>query len=747
MLFAGAEGYAQGGKVRFTPGGGFWAGPQEPKIQYRGPGVIHYTTDGSTPTAASARYPAEPIYVDRPTVVRAAAFDPASGRALTPVAGASYLIGERAGKLLTLSVGIDPWRLYDRTHGWLRPGPGADPDDWRQAGANFWTHREHPAHLSLLETDGREVFAATVGYRLFGGMSRLEPQKSFSLSVRKRYGAPKIDYPVFGPGGKDDFRFLVARNGGSDWGRSYLRDALLTGLLQDPSWDLERQAARPVRVFLNGRYHGVYHLREKINVRYLQDRHPGVHRDSIDLLEHQHTVKHGSLGAYRELLRVLGSRDPARPEDFAAIERRMDTDNFMRLQIAQTFFDNRDAGGNIRYWRPQRPGGRFRWILYDVDQGFGLHQDGQYRNNTLDFYTDPAGPSWPNPPWSTFVHRRLLRNADYRRQFVNRSLDYLHTDFAAPTVLAALDRRVAELEPEMPRHLERWGRSAAHWRAHLRRLREFATHRPAHLREHLRAFAGGGADVDVHLSAGPGGSILLNENLAIRGEFHGSYFAGLPVSVRPVADPGHRFAGWADEDQRHARFEPVRHELADRVIINEVCPRGGGGGDWLELHNRGEEVADLSGWQLHDGSGRPPFRFPNGQLLEAGDYLVVCRKPDKFRRHHPRAHHVIGGLPFGLNRRADRLGLYSRGGAYVNTVAWDLPPQDSAFVLALLLPGLDNTVAGNWRAEPGRGTPAAANPRHLVSAVISRQGYWLRIGVGVSVLLLLALLRVRKDNS
>jgi len=45
----------------------------------------------------------------------------------------------------------------------------------------------------------------------------------------------------------------------------------------------------------------------------------------------------------------------------------MDIDNYQRLQIAQTYFDNRDAGGNIRYWRPQTPGGRWRWILYDVE--------------------------------------------------------------------------------------------------------------------------------------------------------------------------------------------------------------------------------------------------------------------------------------------------------------------------------------------------------------------------------------------
>ncbi len=677
------------------------------------------------------------------------------GQAVHPGDGAQDAKSSTKHALITIRVTIDHDRLFHPRTGWFVAGHGADPNHWKQPGANFWTRREHPARVSIALPDGTEVFRDSLGFRMFGGMSRLHPQKSFSLSARKQYGAKKIDYPLFGPEGEPDFRFLVLRNGGSDWGRSYLRDALLTGLLRDDSWDLERQAARPAVVYLNGRYWGVYQLREKINARFLSDRF-AVPPDSLDLLEHQGTVKRGNGRAYRQFLAVLASCDPARPADMRKLSRLMDVDNYMRLQIAQTYFDNRDAGGNIRFWRPRRPGARWRWILYDVDQGFGLHREGAAATNTIEFYTEANGPAWPNPPWSTLLQRRLLRNDHYRQTFANRMLDYLQTDFAPAAVLHQIDARVAELEAEMPRHLDRWDREERFWYLHLDRLRTFARDRPAHLREHLRALVNGGPDQRLQLRAGSGGHVLLNENLKIREPYAGRYFSNLPVRLEAVPELGYRFAGWAGTeattavleltlDREHrleATFEPLRHELADRVIINEVCPRGGGSGDWVELYNRGETAADLRDWILADGSGKR-FRLP-ATVLEPGDYLVICRRVEKFRERFRGSYNVVGGLPFGLSRRADRLGIYSRRGAYVNEVSWALEPRDSAFTLALVLPGLDNREAANWAVETGAGTPNLPNPDHLVTAVFDNQDYWLRIGIGLSVLLLIGVWQVRR---
>jgi hypothetical protein len=751
---AGAVDGLEGKEDTISPSAGFYNRAVEVSL----PPGAHYTQDGSTPTAKSPAYE-NPVYVDRTTVVRYANFDD-EGKQVGFVYGATYFIGEPETRLLTMSIGVDPWRLFDGTNGWFRAGPGADPGHWKKPGANWWTRREHPVHLDLLEADGKAVHSSTVGFRMFGGMSRLHPQKSFSLSARKSYGKKRIKHRLFGEEGPKSFQFLVARNSGSDWNRSYLRDALLTDLLQNDSWDLDHQAARPIQVYINGKYWGVYHLREKINPQFIADRHDIDDKETIDLLEHQQTVKHGRIADYRNLLRFVETHDLSVPDNYRQLGEEMDIANYQRLQIAQTYFDNRDAGGNIRYWRDRSaPASKWRWILYDVDQGFGLHSDSAYQRNTLEFYTEANGPSWPNPPWSTFLQRKLLTNDDYRTSFVNRSLDYLATDFSPGNVKIAIQRRVTELKYDMPRQLKRWKGKAKHWELHLDRLRNFASQRPIHFREHLRAFFAGGADVSVTVIASPGGYIELNHNLTIDEEsFAGSYFQNHPLHLRAAAHLGFKFVGWEGgssdplqkinlKDGRSANwkalFEPVENPLAGQLVLNEICPRSKSSGDWVEIHNRSAETVDLTGWQLSDGAHQ--IHLP-GTRISGGDYLVICRDLVRFQQVYPSAHNVVGGLDFGLDKKNETLGLYDADGAFINQISYTVNQPDSSFVLALIRTDLDNKNPANWTSIPGYGTPCAANPEELKTTVLSTQDYWLRIGIGLGFLGLVVLLRVMRGG-
>ena len=166
--FVGADAGAMGSfaGTELPAPAGFYAQPVTVTL----PAGVRYTLDGSTPDGRSLLAEA-PFTLRKTTVVRYAAFD-AAGLRITPVEGATYFIDEPATRLATLSIGIDPWRLFDRVNGWFVAGPGADPGHWKQPGANWWTNKEHPAHFDLIETDGTAAFSGTVGFRMFGGMSR-----------------------------------------------------------------------------------------------------------------------------------------------------------------------------------------------------------------------------------------------------------------------------------------------------------------------------------------------------------------------------------------------------------------------------------------------------------------------------------------------------------------------------------------------------------------------------------------------
>lgn len=733
--------------VDFEPGSGFYRGGVEVELRAPGAEAIFYTLDGSEPTRHALRY-REALVLYKSTVIRATAFR--DGKAVRSF-GATYLIDEPETTFPVVSVAMNPDRWFHPRYGLFRAGGEVSEEDWKMPGANFWSRREYPAHFDIFETDGQPVFSGTAGFRLFGGMSRLFKQKSFSISCRKEYGQKRIDYPVFGDSGPKDFKYLVLRNSGSDWSKSHFRDGLMTRVAAPMG--LDQQAFRPAHVYLNGTYWGIYNLREKINRTFLADHHD-LDRDSVDLIEHYLTRKHGSTLHYRRLIRYLDTHPTDRPDVWAEVQRRMETDNFLQLQIAQVYFDNRDAGGNIRFWRPQTEDGRWRWILFDTDFGFGLHQPEAWNFNTLQFLTTADGPAWPNPPWSTFILRRMLANPAFRQSFVDRFCDHLNLTFAPARVEHLLDSLTAVYRPEIDRQFQRWGMRPTTWDAHLERIRAFARQRPAVVREHLRTYFAAGPDRELSVAVGTGGRVWINDHLELPPEgLSGTYFASSRVQLRAMPAYGYRFVGWegVPAQQRRLRdiwvdlsapearflravFEPYVHPLRDEIVINEVCPKSKFTGDWLELYNRGDSTADLRDWVVTDH--RHEFRLP-GVTLAAGDYLVICRDLERFRRVHPTAYNVIGGLDFGIHKRGERLGLYSRDGAVVDVMEFRVPTQDTSFSYALLQPDMDNSLARNWHLYPGHGSPARANPYFLSTYVQSTQRYWLRYGVAIGLVLVI----------
>lgn len=742
--------------LEYSVPGGFYESSQI--VELRCPGAkIFYTLDGSAPDGYAQRY-RKPIKISKTTVLRAIAY---KDKLKTKGYGHTYLIDEPASTLPVVSVAITPSVLFDSETGLYMQGPDAIDSLWTKDGANFWSKREVQVSTEIFETDGKAEFRSITGFRLFGGMSRLFPQKSMTIVARDRYGKKHFKHRIFGKDGDKKYKFLVLRNSGSDWGKSHFRDGLMTGLLKD--WDLETQNFRPAHVYLNGEYWGIYNIREKVN-RYFVQSHADVDKDSIDLIEHRRTTKRGSRRHYLKMIRFIEEADLSDPVQYNYLNTQMDIDNFMDYQIAQIYFDNRDAGGNIKFWRPQTEAGRWRWILYDTDWGFGLHNKKAYENNSLAFHTEPDGPAWPNPQWSTLILRKLLENTEFKKRFIVKFTDYLNTSFAPETVLARIDEIYNTIKPEMPRHLKRWRLSERRWKEHVGRLRDFAEERVKHVRFHLSERFPTGNLVSVTVRSNHGGQVILNENIDIRNNhFSGLYFENLPVRLTAIPDFGYRFSHWegvlkGEKDHTMeivlegknlhnitAVFEKYEHPLAGQIMINEISCNNKKTGDWVELYNDSKETVNLRDWYFTDK--KRYFNLPNVNI-RSKSYLIVCEDSIAFQKHFPKITNVAGNFGFGLGKRRERVGLFDSHGASIDSVAYDVPPTDSIFTLGLLLPFLDNGNADNWEMNMGKGTPNRPNPYYLESSIKADQEWWMRLGVGIGVFICgLLLLMMRKKRT
>ena len=738
----------------FSPKGGFY--DNDIQVELNCPGAkVFYTTDGSQPNSKSTRYK-EPIDIKKTTVLRAVAY---KNKRRSKYIGHTYFIDEPESSFPVVSLGIDPSTLFDPESGLYMKGATVDTT-WKKEGANFWSKKEVKVNSEIFEANNENVFNSVTGFRLFGGVSRLFPQKSMTLVARDRYGKKRIKHPIFGDDGLKKFKFLVLRNSGSDWGKSHFRDAMMTSLLED--WDMEKQDVRPAHVYLNGKYWGIYNFREKIN-RYFIEGHHDIDKDSVDLIEHRLSLKRGTKRHYLKLQKYLKTHSLKDPANYAYVKGKMEVDNFMNYQIAQIFFDNQDAGGNIKFWRPQKPNGKWRWIMYDTDWGFGLHNNTAYKTNSLNFHTEANGPSWPNPPWSTLILRKLLENQSFKKQFVNRFADHLNTTFDPEKVLNTIDEFTALYEPEIERHQKRWRLSSRTWKNHINLMRKFARRRPEYVRMHLMEMFKTGEMAEVSVVATPGGEVVLNDNIRINSDkvFRGSYFENYAIQLKAVPQFGYRFSHWEgieieegtnqltlkvsrkNAHRLKAVFESYTHPLVNKINFNEISCNNKLTGDWVEIYNNSKESVNLHNWIITDY--KKEHKLPDVDLAPE-QYLIICEDTTSFNKVFEVNVPVIGNLPFGLNKRKESVALYTSDGASIDQFAYELEPTDSIFTLGLLLPNLDNSDQENWEINYNFGSPNQANPYYLESKIKAEQEMWVQIGIGIGILLSCLLLLKVKNN-
>jgi len=450
-----------GSPIHSKPGG-FYDNPFKLSLEDDNHGgQIRYTVDGSEPSANSMLYD-KPIDISNTTVIRSRIID--SNKRMGPVVAHTYFVQEQA-TLPVMSIIASPELLWSETKGIYVLGKNASKKP-PYRGANYWEDREIPIHLQLYE-DKLMVFQSGAGMKIFGGESRALPQKSLALYAKKKYGAAKFEYRFFSGLGIQRFDSLVLRNSGQDFAKTHFLDGLNATLLQGTGLDV--QAYRPVVVYLNGQYWGIHDLREKITTDFLADHH-GINPENIDLLESGGTVKAGDADQFHELMEYVRTHDLSKQDHYEHVQRQIDIDNFILYEIAEITIANQDwPDHNIRYWRPRQSDGRWKWIVYDTDQSFGDPTD-----DTLSSVLDPLNAGYP----ANELLQNLMKNESFRERFLRKFAESLNDTFRADRVISAIREVAGKLEPEMERHLNRWGGSMEQWKREVQALERFAEQRP-----------------------------------------------------------------------------------------------------------------------------------------------------------------------------------------------------------------------------------------------------------------------------
>jgi hypothetical protein len=424
--------------------------------------------------------------IAKSVVVRAQAF---SGDVVSPVLSGTFLVdpqGRERYELPVISLSTEPASLFNRRVGIYVAGDDISTPNFLQRGDDW----ERPAYFELFDERGERPLAQWLGVRIHGNFTRAFPQKSLRLLARKEYGPSALEYPFFASKPNAEFKRLVLRNGGNDWGQTYFRDAAIQALVQH--LPLETQHAQAAVVFINGEYWGLHHIRDNLDAFHLELHH-GVPRDRLTILEKEGWLVEGreaDAQAYRDFIAALtaGSFDT-----WEAVDRHVAVSEFLDYAILESYAGNTDwLHNNFEYWRFSGPDfssehgprdGRFRPLVFDLDNSLG--RAGSTESNVLLLaFSDESDRV------AAKLFRGMIALAAIRHEFIQRMAIHLATTFEPRRVSEVVDEFTRSIEHEMPAQIARWGhpKSMNEFYQHVEGCHEFAEARPRNVRRHMISF-------------------------------------------------------------------------------------------------------------------------------------------------------------------------------------------------------------------------------------------------------------------
>ena len=421
-----------------------------------GEGDIRYTTDGSEPTRDSKRYTG-PIQIDATTVIRARICN--DGQLMSPAVGATYLINDPS-PVAVVSLSTDRKHLYDKQQGVFVRGNGKTP--------KYMLDYEYPIHIEYFDQAGVRQIAQTGSFHITGTSTRGYAQKSMGLYARDAYGDEnRFYYNPFANRDYDSYKALQLRSTSTDSRGARMRDVALTSLAK--GLDLMYQDAVPVVVYINGEYWGQYNLREKVNKHSIAQ-WEGVTDsdviDQIDVLEgtaNDDQVQNGSNKEWLALREYVKTHDLNDPEHLQYVTDRFDVDNYFTWVSMQLGVRNYDLE-NVRVYRV--PGGKWRYVLYDLDAGGVTQMDGVYM--LLD---SSRSKGIVSSQYSLMSN--LMKVPEMKDRFLKIFAYVMEHSFLYETVVdPVIDQWEATLNQLMPRHLKRFASiTLSEWRTNVSAFR------------------------------------------------------------------------------------------------------------------------------------------------------------------------------------------------------------------------------------------------------------------------------------
>ncbi|MHC4642529.1 MAG: lamin tail domain-containing protein, partial [Planctomycetota bacterium] len=312
---------------------------------------------------------------------------------------------------------------------------------------------ERPVSVELINPDGSEGFHVDAGLRIRGGYSRgsWNPKHAFRLLFRAEYGQAKLEYPLFGDEGVDEFDNVDLRTSQNySWAHGGNGGRHNTMVREVFSRDIQGAMGHPYtrsryyHLYINGHYWGLFQTQERAEASHAKSylggdkddydviKTPGMlptdgNRDALDRLYDQTML---GLDDYERYYRVQGlNLDGTRNPNY---ERLLDVDNVIDFMIIEYYTGDRDGPASRYTGRPNNTWGSYNrvnpdgWKWFHHDNEHSLGAGSAELNMVTPFSTHGANRQDFNPHW---LHEQLANiNLEYRLHFADHVYKHFFND-------------------------------------------------------------------------------------------------------------------------------------------------------------------------------------------------------------------------------------------------------------------------------------------------------------------------------
>ncbi len=546
----------------FSIASGFYSSPFTVTVTNPNVGAsqIYYTLDGGDPTDTSILYNGNLISISFTTILRARVFQ--TGVLPSSIITASYFMGVNHVTPI-LSVVTD------------------HPNLWGATGIfdNWWTDWQKSAYVEYFDSTHQLIFSQPAGMQPDGGAggSRSQPQHSFRVTMGNDVlGGGAINYKVIPDRpNRTKYSSFYLRNGSNQYLTLPYKDAAQVKMMSGET-NGYYSAWRPVTVYINGSYFGLYELREKWDAEYFKTLE-GANTDSTSILSLSYwygqvlRALNGSVDTFWNNWANYSALNTTDTAFWSNADHSIDMKYYEDYIMGESWMGNVDwPGNNIKIYRSDKTNYRWRFCVIDEELAMGP-------NSWTDCYFDHINYMLTQDPNNPYIGIWLkgIQNNKFRDYFINRFADLMNTTYKFDRLSAIEYNMYNQTVLEMQNEFMRWGdpnniptEMNNFYNNHLVFLDQLSQ-RTNIVRNNIQSDFTLPQQVDVTLDVIPAGAGKIHISTVTPDTYpwEGVYFDGLPVKIEAIANAGYHFLHWGN----NPLLTNIQNSLfLDTLAINAV---------------------------------------------------------------------------------------------------------------------------------------------------------------------------------